>query len=86
MYSNSQFNQKKSIFSQTVTCYHEQANISIAIANETNSEIQTDKWISVILAQIIMNTDFISQYSLLDRYIHNVVSFITLILINKNVL
>lgn len=81
MYSNSQFNPQKSIFSQTVPCYHEQANISIAIANETNSEIQTDKWISVILAQIIMNTDFISQYSLLDRYIHNVVSFITLILI-----
>lgn len=81
MYSNSQFNPKKSIFPQTVPCYHEQANISIAIANETNSEIQTDKWISVILAQIIMNTDFISQYSLLDRYIHNVVSFITLILI-----
>lgn len=81
MYRNSQFNPQKSIFSQTVPCYNEQANISIAIANETNSEIQTDKRISVILAQIIMNTDFISQYSLLDRYIHNVVSFITLILI-----
>lgn len=81
MYSNSQFNPQKSIFSQTVPCNHEQANISIDIANETNSEIQTDKWISVILAQIIMNTDFISQYSLLNRYIHNVVSFITLILI-----